>query len=212
MFGIVEGKKAKQLIEKAVVSKYGITSIYPEFTMFTKEKPGRHNNIIWPMVNGFFANAAVVAGNYTSFTNELNNLTHLALDEDKGNYNFWEIYNPYSGKPDGGYQVMGKENPNHHWTSCRYQTWSATAYINMVNYGLAGIRVGNNGISFSPFLPENIHYLQLNELVYRKAVLDILIKGAGKKIKSFSLNGKKQLSNSIDANIKGANKIVIELE
>jgi len=163
------------------------------------------------MVNGFFANAAVVAGNYSSFTNELDGLTHLALDEDKGNYNFWEIYNPDSGRPDGGYQVMGKENPNHHWQSCRYQTWSATAYLNMVHYGLLGLRFTNDGIVFSPYLPQNIHYIEIKDVVYRQSILDIIIKGNGKRIKTFLLNGQKQLNYSIDSKIKGENRLLIEL-
>ena len=212
IFGVIDGEKANKLIQNTVVSKYGITSIYPSFPRFSADKPGRHNNLIWPMVNGFFANAAVVAGNYNAFSTELNGLTHLALDEDKGNYNFWEIYNPDSGHPDGGYQVMGKENPNFHWQSCRYQTWSATAYLNMIQYGLLGLRFTNNGITFSPYLPENIHYIELKNVVYRQSTLDIIIKGSGKKIKMFSINGQKQLKYSIDSRIKGSNKVTIELE
>lgn len=212
IFGVVEGEKANQLIKNAVVSKYGITSIYPSFSRFTADKPGRHNDIIWPMVNGFFANAAVVTDNYSSFTNELNGLTHLALDEDKGNYNFWEIYNPNSGHPDGGYQIMGKENPNYHWQSCRYQTWSATAYLNMIHYGLLGLRFTNDGITFSPYLPENIHYIELKNIAYRQSTLDIIIKGTGKNIKTFSLNGKAQSNYSINSEIKGNNKLTIEVD
>jgi len=212
MFGIIPPDKANQLINNAFVSKYGITSIYPDFPRYSAEKPGRHNNIIWPMVNGFFAKASVVAGNYKSFAFELNSLTHLALDEDKGNYNFWEIYNPYSGKPDGGYQDRGKENPNYHWESCRLQTWSATAYLSMVYNGLAGIHIGDDGISFSPFLPENIHYLELKDIIYRQSKLDIVIKGNGGKIKSFLFNDHKQLNNKIDSKLKDLNKIIIELE
>src|SRR5208283_527582 len=63
MFGIIDGEKAKQLVENATVSQYGITSITPDFSRYSKEMPGRHNNIIWPMVNGFFAKAAIVAKN-----------------------------------------------------------------------------------------------------------------------------------------------------
>jgi len=212
MFGIIEGVKANQLIGNAVVSNYGITSICPDFPRYSAQKPGRHNTIIWPMVNGFFANASVVAGNYTSFTHELNSLTHLALDIDKGNYDFFEIYNPYTGKPDGGFQDGGNDRQDFHWESCRLQTWSATAYLNMVNNGLAGIRITNEGISFSPYLPENIHFIEIKDLTYRQSVLNIIIKGKGKKIKTFSLNGKKQTVNSIVSTLKGPNKISIELE
>jgi len=97
IFGIADKAQAKQVISQAKVSKYGITSIYPDFPRFSHDKPGRHNNIIWPMVNGFFAKAAITAADYNAFTNELYALTHLALDEDKGNYDFREIYNGVIG-------------------------------------------------------------------------------------------------------------------
>jgi hypothetical protein len=212
MFGIINGEKANQLIENAVVSKYGITSITPDFPRYSADKPGRHNNIIWPMVNGFFAKAAIVAQNYKSFGNELNSLTHLALDEDKGNYNFREIYNPYSGKPDGGYQAWGEERPNYHWESCRSQTWSATAYISMVIDGLCGLKFNEQSISFTPFLPDEISFLELKGLVYRGSKLNISIKGKGNTIKSFLLDGTQQTGNSISSTINGEHNIVIVLK
>lgn len=43
------------------------------------------------MVNGFFAEAAIKSKNYATFTNELFNLSRLAIDEDKGDYNFREV-------------------------------------------------------------------------------------------------------------------------
>ncbi len=206
MFGVIDSKNAKKVTEKMVVSKYGITSVYPDFPRYSKDMPGRHNNIVWPMINGFWAKACIKAENYKSFAFELKNLTHLALDADKGNYNFREIYNPYTGVPDGGWQC------DRHWESCREQTWSATAYIDMIIYGLAGMRIENNSISFSPYLPDYVHYLELKNIKYRQAELKIVIKGNGNKIKSFALNGKKQSSFSIDSKIKGENEIFIEME
>jgi len=82
----------------------------------------------------------------------------------------------------------------------------------MIHYGLFGFRFTGNGITFSPYLPENIHYIELKNVVYRQSTLDIIIKGSGKKIKMFSLNGQKQLKYSIDSKIKGLNKVTIELE
>jgi len=211
IFGIIDGEKAKQLIKNAVVSNYGITSISPDFPRYSKEKPGRHNNIIWPIVNGFFANATLITKNYESFNHEFFSLTHLALDEDKGNYDFREIYNPYSGKPDGGYQNMGKENQNHHWESCKFQTWSATAYISMVTNGLFGMKFNEKSLTFAPFLPGQISFIELKDLAYRDSKLNISIKGKGNTIKSFTLDGKKQTNYSIASDIKGEHTIVIIL-
>ncbi|MBD0777782.1 hypothetical protein HPE56_08255 [Maribacter sp. ANRC-HE7] len=206
IFGILNKSQASDVIRNAHVSKYGITSIYPDFPRYSAEKPGRHNNIIWPMVNGFFAKASIIAGSNTNFDFELNALTHLVLDEDKGNYNFREIFNPYTGAPDGGWQC------DHQWDSVSIQSWSATAYIDMIYFGLAGIRLENNGIVFAPYLPENIHYLQLNDVVYRNSTLNITLLGNGNKIKSFMLNGRQIDDYKIDSNIKGENTLIIELE
>ncbi len=212
IFGIIDGEKADRLIENSVVSKYGITSITPDFPRYSKDKPGRHNNLIWPMVNGFFAKASIAAGNYKSFSHELNSLTHLALDEDKGNYNFREIFNPNSGKPDGGYQDWGDERPNFHWESCKEQTWSATAYISMVLNGLFGMKFNEQSLSFAPFLPEEIQSIEIKNLAYRDSKLNISVKGKGFTIDSFILDGKKQSDFSIASTIKGEHNIVIVLK
>ena len=206
IFGLINKDQAYQATKNARVSQFGITSIYPDFPRYSREKSGRHNNIIWPMVNGFFAQAAILANNYASFDIELDGLTHLALDEKKGNYQFWEIYNSYTGAPDGGWQG------GYQWQSCRLQTWSATAYINMIHYGIAGLRFDEYGIKFAPYLPKSINFLELKNIKYRQALLNITLKGSGSKIKSFLLNGNKLNKYAIDGSITGNNDIVIELE
>jgi glycogen debranching enzyme len=185
IFGILNSEQAVKVVNNAAVSKFGVTSIYPDFSRYSLEKPGRHNNLIWPMVNGFFAQAAAKINAYKVYEKELNGLTNLALDKDKGNFQFWEIYNPNTGKPDGGWQ-SGRQ-----WNSCRYQTWSATAYANMVLYGLAGIRIEKDGILFSPYMPQNLRLLTLRKLRYRNFDFEISIAGSGNKIKTFSVNGQK---------------------
>ena len=210
LFRVVEKNQAFNVIANAVVSNYGITSIFPDFPRFSPQKPGRHNNIIWPMVNGFFSDAAVSVGSYKTYDHELNSLISLALDEDKGNYDFFEIYNPYTGKPDGGYQ-FGENDPEHHWVSCRMQTWSATAFINMVHVGLLGLRFMPDGILFQPHLPAGIRMAKLSETHYRNANLSITIKGKGSRIKSFKLNGKQQVKPFVRSSAKGNISVVIEL-
>jgi glycogen debranching enzyme len=185
IFGIVNKSEARQIIEKVHISKYGITSIYPDFKRYSAKKPGRHNNIVWPMVNGFWAQACKNSGELNLFYNELTDLTSLAVDSDKGNMNFREIYNPYTGKPDGGWQ-SGKE-----WASCNHQTWSATAYISMVLKGLFGLKFESGKVYFTPFLPEGLNHIEIKDLPYRASKLNITIDGKGTFIKSFLVNGKK---------------------
>jgi hypothetical protein len=212
IFGVLDMEQAASMIQKASVSQYGITCLSPDFPRYSPAHPGRHNNIIWPMANGFFARACIMADEMDAFNRELRGLTALSLDQDKGNYEFREIYNPYTGKPDGGYQAAGKENPDYHWASCRFQTWSATAYINMVFYGVAGIRLNDKGMNFQPCLPDDIHYIKLTGILYRQSQISVEIIGSGKHIKTFLLNGEKQTDYYIPSDIKGDNEIVIEME
>jgi glycogen debranching enzyme len=205
MFGIVNKKQAQKILQSVQVSNYGITSIYTDFPRFSKDKPGRHNNLIWPMVNGFFAKASIIAGDRHSFNIELDGLTHLAIDEDKGDYQFREIYNPNTGQPFGGWQNGSLTQ------SCRLQTWSATAYINMVDFGMIGFRFKSNGIIFSPYLPPTIHLLSIKNIRYRNAVLNITVKGNGTIIQSFTVNGKQKKDASINDYIRGENNIIIQL-
>ena len=51
IFGITDPDQSSELISSATTSKYGIPSLYPDFPRYSPAKPGRHNNILWPMIN-----------------------------------------------------------------------------------------------------------------------------------------------------------------
>jgi glycogen debranching enzyme len=203
IFGVVDKEEAKRLIDKIHISSFGIASIYPDFPRYSPGKPGRHNNIVWPMVNGFWAKACKQSEAFDKFFFELKNLASLAMDTDKGNKNFREIYNPYTGKPDGGWQC------NKIWESCNHQTWSATAFISMVLNGISGMNFESDGISFSPYLPDNFGHVEIKDLKYRGANLNIVISGRGSRIKSFKVNGAESKMFFVPANASG--KINIEI-
>lgn len=140
--GVVNRREARALLANAQVSEYGVASICPDFKRFDREHPGRHNNIVWPFVNAFWAEAALRSGMDDMFMFEFRNLADLAVN--KGNRMFYEIYNPYTGEPDGGWQL------GIHWNSCRNQTWSATGYLRMVLTDIFGLRFGRTGMKVCP--------------------------------------------------------------
>lgn len=206
IFGVLDPVSAKSLIHDAHRSAFGITSIYPDFPRYSPDTPGRHNNIVWPVVNGFYAKSAILTGNYAKFEQELKALAHLAMDKDKGNDDFKEIYNPYTGKPDGGWQS------NKLTKSCNLQTWSATAYIDMVLFGVVGLRFNNaHQLVFEPYLPKEIGKINLQGLKYGEQQIDITLTGRGAKIKRFMVNGKPQSNYAIPRNAKGKTSISIVL-
>ena len=80
MFGIVDSNEAKEIVDKAYVGPYGLPSVYPAFKRFSKQRPGRHNVLVWPFVNAFWADAALQTGRADKFVFELENLCNLVLD------------------------------------------------------------------------------------------------------------------------------------
>jgi len=206
LFGIIDENEAAKVIENIHISDYGLASIYPDFDYFTPDKPGRHNNIVWPFINGFWSLACKKAGRDDIFYNELKNLASLAIDEDNGNGDFREIYNPYTGKPDGGWQLGS------HWESCHHQTWSATAYIAMVLKGIAGMNFEKDGIYFTPYVPEGLGSIDVKDIHYRDAVLNIKISGSGSAIKEFKVNGTLAGSFTLPADLSGTQNIEIVMQ
>jgi len=91
------------------------------------------------------------------------------------------------------------------------QTWSTATYIRMVVADINGMRFEPEGITFKPHLPEYINELNLTQIPYRKAMLNIHLKGSGSKIKSFLVNKKKIVSATIPSSVVGQQEIQIEL-
>lgn len=205
--GIVTPDEGLRITRNCVKSQFGITSVYPDFKRFSKEKPGRHNNLIWPMVGGTYGTAAMKAGNKADFDREFFGLISLALDGDKGNWDFYEIFNPNTGRPDGGWQA-GHDG----WESCIHQTWSATAYLRMTYNCIAGINLEEEGIRFTPYLPEGIHYLKLSDLRYQQMNLTIELKGQGNHIAEIRLNDRRLTDPFLSNQLTGKQKVVIILK
>lgn len=185
LFGIVTPEEATRIIRQTYISPYGIPSVYPDFKRFSQEHPGRHNHMIWPFVNAFWADACHRANRPDQTYREFMNLADLAIH--KGKNDFIEVYNPQTGEADGGWQTGIKWELKHH------QTWSATGYLRMMLQDFMGMQPTPKGLILNPDFPflSKIGFQQLQDVPYRRKTFSVIFEGKGEKPKSVLLNGKK---------------------
>lgn len=205
LFGIVDEKEGNKVLENCVISPHGIVTVYPSFKRNTPEKPGRHNMMVWPHVNMYYASACAKAKDLKQFWFEMNNLADLAMHYDaKGEPNFHEIYK-MDGTPSGGWQC------DHEWPPLNHQTWCATGFVRNFLYYITGMKPTAKGLAFSPLGMEDGSTVTLKDVPYRNAKLNISISGKGSKVKSCTINGKAGKA-FIPADATGTYEIEIHLK
>jgi glycogen debranching enzyme len=201
LFHVATPEQAWSVLSHVKLLPHGIPDVYPSFPRY-EQHPGRHNVIVWPIVEGFWADAAAREGDVAAFGRSMSNLAGLAVGTHD---NFYEIYNGTTGRPDGGWQT-GQE-----WKSQPNQTWSATAYLRMIFVDLFGMRFRPDGIAFRPVLPKGWGTVSLSGVHYRDAKLTIRLLGSGAKVESFRLDGKKLIQPMIPATLHGRHVVEIQL-
>ena len=202
LFEIATPEQAASVLRVAHVEPKGMTDVWPSFARYSEERPGRHNVIVWPPIQGFWAEAAARAGDLPVFAREVETLAQLAHgDRDK----FWEIYNSQTGVPDGGWQV------EHAWLAAPNQTWSATGYLRMIYAGLFGMRFQSDGLAFAPALPSGWGDVSLAGVRYRHAVLRVQLHGTGTVVRSFQVDGVEQTTHLLPAGLRGKHRVDIVL-
>jgi hypothetical protein len=206
LFGIADPAQARSIIAHAHELPWGMPDTYPNWARYSDEQPGRHNAIVWPLVQGLWAKALAGQGEQPAFAGEVARLAKLAGN----NSGFWEIYNGHTGVVDGGWQRLG-DTVKFHWGSEPDQTWSATAFLDMVHTGLFGMTFTADGLAFAPDLPAGWGDVTLRNLRYRNANLTIALHGAGTRVGSFTLDGKPVRAGRIPATLSGEHRVEITL-
>ncbi|GJF31335.1 glycogen debranching protein [Kitasatospora sp. NE20-6] len=201
LFGIASSSQARSIMQNTHVQPYGIADTYPNYARYSDAKPGRHNNVVWPMVQGYWADAAARTGDQTRFANEVQTLAGLAVASNQ----FAEIYNAQTGAVDGGWQTGG------HWGAAPDQTWSATAYLRMIHNGLFGMTFTSDGITFQPTLPAGWGDVTLSGVAYRGAKLTVSLHGSGNTVTAFKLDGATTAGTSVPASLTGTHTVDITL-
>lgn len=202
LFGVADAKQVQSLLRTAHRTPHGMPTQWPHFPRFSDAQPGRHNVIIWPLVNGMWACAAAQSGDVAMFQNEAENLALLTAGSDN---RFYEIYNPISGRPDGGWQ-------GGHWGPLADQTWSATAYLRMMYQGLFGMDYQPEGLRLTPKLPPKWGPVELQGVRYRGMMLDIALQGKGVRVARLMIDGKASKQAFVPATLTGRHTIKITME
>lgn len=202
LFEVAGRPQVARLLDAHHIQPQGAQSVWPHFDRFSDERPGRHEVIVWPMIQGFWAHAAARGGRLDLFAREMQHLASLVRGSTG---KFYEVYNSISGEPDGGYQV------GYHWPSQPNQTWSATAYLRMVYSGLFGMSFTSEGLELAPSLPGGWGPVSLRGLRYREATLSLTLRGEGNRIRRMTLDGRHLGRPIVPASLTGSHEISAEL-
>ncbi len=202
LFGLTTAEQGQSILTHFHNQPYGLPLVWPHFRRFNDEKPGRHNVLIWPHTNAYWALGALVCGVSEVFDWEFQNITELLYGTHP---DIRETYDSITGQPEGGWQGGTR------WEALHHQTWCATGYLGLVFCGLFGLRFEPEGIRFCPYLPKTVGPLQLKGLHYRDMVLDISLRGQGKQLNGCRLDGKESLP-SLPATLTGHHEVVLTLE
>lgn len=190
LFDIADSAKAAHISKSTYTAPAGIPSVHPSYPRYQTQGNqhfGRHSGTVWPHVQAFWGMAAASKMDASHFQHELLEMTNHAWHDKQ----FKEIHHPITGKGYGGLQEDGfKRGLIREWKSTDRQTWGATGYMALIMKGLFGLNLQEDGLHFRPFVPFEFPHLQLAQVPYRNAVLQITIKGKGSKIKSFRCNEK----------------------
>ena len=183
MWGIADDDRAEHLIANTPVSDYGVNVTYPASTPIEPY----FVNASWATTQAMWNLAAAFTGNENALRRGLGAL-----------YRAQALYQSR------GIHMQGIDTD---------KLGTCASNIAMVIRVLLGMNFTSEGIEFSPTVPTGMPKDKvLKGLNYRRAVLDITVKGQGNKVKSITDNGKPLESAFVPCDIKGNHHIVITLE
>ncbi|HEY3710960.1 MAG TPA: glycosyl hydrolase family 65 protein [Amycolatopsis sp.] len=186
LLGVTDAGRTRQVLANALWEPHGIANSRPHFPMFSDEKPGRHNTVVWPMVHSFFGHAAAAGGRADLFGRAVTDLATLVSGTGG---NFYEIYDARTGAVQGGWQTGGSGELEQ-FTSQPDQAWSASGFLRLLYSGLCGLDFTEDGLRFAPCLPEGWGRVSLLGLRYREATVDLVLDGAGTRVVSCTVDGR----------------------
>jgi glycogen debranching enzyme len=201
-WGLVPADRVPAVLAGVVKEPAGISNVHPSFARFDVDHPGRHNLMCWPMVMAVWADALAHVGDWAGFSGAVEDLVRLFAGSNEACY---ELYHPVTGAVDGGWQI-GRQ-----WESQPDQTWSASTFLGLIHHRVLGLRIGWEGISLRPVMPEGWGPVTLRDLPYRDAVLDVTVEGEGPDLIEVNVDGHPASAPVIVAGTGGRHTVTVQL-
>lgn len=191
LYDIATAEQARSLTQNSPVTKWGAPIFFPQIS----DIPSYHNNALWPFVAAYWTLANAKAGNEQGVMQGFGSIVRPAalFATNKENLNL-----------DNGDIATELNSSN--------MLWCLSGNIALTQRLLFGINYEENGIRFSPFVPQQLADTRsLDGLRYRNAVVNITVCGYGNTIKEFSINGKRSTDAFLPATVRGVQNIRIVL-
>lgn len=173
ILGVSTSEQSTRMVENFPLYPYGAAVLYPSIP----DDFSYHNKSVWPVWQTPYMYAARDAKNSAAVEHMMKSLIRagaLFLTH-KENMTY-----------DTGYDRGTALNSPR-------QLWSVASYISMVYRVLFGMTMTEEGIVFSPVVPDLVNgKLSLADFHYRDANLSINISGKGNIVKSIKVNGEEQ--------------------
>ena len=193
IFDIADSNQSTSIMTKSPLTSFGASCIYPQIPGI----PPYHNNAVWPFVQSYWNLAAAKSGN-----------------EEALNHGLASIYRA------GGLFLTNYENFVAHSGDFKgteinsdRMLWSMAGNLAMVHRVFMGMNFEEDGIRFTPVIPKAYGGTKtLTGFKYRNAILNIKVKGYGRNIKTFKINGLTYPKPYINASSTGVQNIEIELD
>lgn len=168
----IAGDRAERVISNAKLTPNGIACVYPSFERYTKlGEIGRHSGTVWGFIQGFWGLALDKYKKCAAFDENLMLMAKKACRDGQ----FYEIWHGETGEVYGGLQEDAPDGRIREWKSCRRQSWTASAFLALIVYGLFGCRWEGGALSYSPRLPAGVSRMRLEGLEDINGRVDISV-------------------------------------
>ncbi len=172
---------------------YGLASFRPQLA----DVPAYHNNSVWPFVTAFGGLSAAKLGKGAAYALAWASLTRAAARFGTHKENMVAS----TGDPDG--TLINSDR----------QLWSVAGWLGLLMRGIFGLETTTKGLHFSPYIPRGFEgTYRLEGYKLRGNSYDIEVTGTGRRIKSFTVNGKAQREPILPwEGLRGTTKVHVEL-